>query len=119
MICPTCNTANRDDAKFCKVCGRSLATAAVAASSGYTSPAASVPALDTEPASSPVDEAPIEVHEDDISQEPTLIISPDKMMAYHQRLWHESVPAPEDESDAGVEASAPETESQAAPEPAA
>src|SRR5579859_5977645 len=112
MICPTCNTANRDDAKFCKVCGRSLATAAVAASSGYTPSAVAAPAPEIAP-------TPVEVHEEDISQEPTLIISPEKMMAYHQRLWHESVPAPEDESDAGVEASAPETESQAAPEPAA
>ncbi|HEY6540393.1 MAG TPA: protein phosphatase 2C domain-containing protein [Ktedonobacteraceae bacterium] len=118
MICPTCNTANRDDAKFCKVCGRSLATAAVAASSGYTSPAASVPALDTEPASSPVDEAPIEVHEDDISQEPTLIISPDKMIAYHQRLWRESAPAPEDENDAAASTGAAEAEPSSVPEPA-
>src|SRR5579859_6012114 len=119
MICPTCNTTNRDDAKFCKVCGRSLATATVAASSGYTPPAASAPAPEAEPASSPGEQAPVAVHEDDISQEPTLIISPEKMMAYHQRLWRESAPAPEDESDAGVEASAPETESQAAPEPTA
>ena len=110
MICPTCNTANRDDAKFCKVCGRSLATANVAASSGYAPSAVPTPAPETEP-------APVEIHEDDISQEPTLIISPEKMVAYHQRRWRESAPDPEDESDADIPASPPETESQAAPEP--
>lgn len=111
MICPTCNTANRDDAKFCKVCGRSLATANVAAASGYAPSAVPAPAPETEP-------APVEIHEDDISQEPTLIISPEKMVAYHQRRWRESAPDPEDESDAGVPASTPESELQAAPEPA-
>ena len=111
MICPTCNTANRDDAKFCKVCGRSLATATVAASSGHTPSAVAAPVPEIAP-------APVEVHEEDISQEPTLIISPEKMIAYHQRLWRESAPAPEDESDANVQASSPEDEPQAAPEPA-
>src|SRR5436305_226172 len=24
MLCPSCNTSNRDDAKFCKSCGRSF-----------------------------------------------------------------------------------------------
>ena len=24
MVCPSCNTANRDDAKFCKSCGQPL-----------------------------------------------------------------------------------------------
>ena len=111
MICPTCNTANRDDAKFCKVCGRSLATATVAASSGHTPSAVAAPAPETAP-------APIEAHEDDISQEPTLIISPEKMVAYHQRLWRESAPDPEEESDAAVPASPSETAAPSAPEPA-
>src|SRR5690348_4166607 len=106
MICPTCNTANRDDAKFCKVCGRSLATAAVAAPGGHTPSATAAPEPEIAPAST-------ELHEEDISQEPTLIISPEKMVAYHQRLWRESAPAPEDESDAGAEVSAPEDEPQA------
>ncbi len=111
MICPTCNTANRDDAKFCKVCGRSLAPAIVAASSGHTPSAAAAPAPEIAP-------IPAEVHEDDISQEPTLIISPEKMIAYHQRLWRESAPAPEDESDAAAQTGSPETGSQPASEPA-
>src|SRR6266702_1216683 len=29
MLCPTCNTPNRDDAKFCKKCGHSFHTEAV------------------------------------------------------------------------------------------
>ena len=33
MICPTCNTANRDDAKFCKGCGKRLPTEASAPAS--------------------------------------------------------------------------------------
>ncbi len=28
MLCPTCNTPNRDDAKFCKKCGHSFHTEA-------------------------------------------------------------------------------------------
>jgi serine/threonine protein phosphatase PrpC/rRNA maturation endonuclease Nob1 len=113
MICPTCNTANRDDAKFCKVCGRSLATAAVAASGGYTPPAAPAP----EPAPE-VETAPVPSQEEqDISEEPTLIISPEQMVAYHQRLWRESAPASEDESGSGVQSA--EEEPHGAPEPAA
>lgn len=115
MICPTCNTANRDDAKFCKVCGRSLATAAVAASSGYTPPATPAPAPEIEPAPAPVES---NEEEHDISEEPTLIISPEQMMAYHQRLWREPASASEDESGASQQSSATGTEQQAAPEPA-
>src|SRR5579859_2678660 len=111
MICPTCNTANRDDAKFCKVCGRSLATAAVSASGGHTPSAVATPAQEVEP-------APVEAHVEDISQEPTLIISPEQMVAYHQRRWRESTSDVEDESNPSVPASAPEPAAQAAPEPA-
>ena len=110
MICPTCNTANRDDAKFCKVCGRSLATAAVSASGGHAPSAVATPAPEAEP-------APVEAHVEDISQEPTLIISPEQMVAYHQRRWRESTSDAEDESNAGIPASAPEPASQAVPEP--
>lgn len=126
MICPTCNTANRDDAKFCKVCGRSLATATVAAPTGHA-PAGVAPASASEPAADAIQPIPpAEVSEEDISQEPTLIISPEKMIAYHQRLWRDDVasreasaPSQEDESDAGIPSGATSTEQQDTSEPAA
>ncbi len=131
MICPTCNTANRDDAKFCKVCGRSLATATVAASTG-NAPSEAVPAPATEPAADaqqPILPAPTETHEVDISQEPTVIISPEKMIAYHQRNWRDSVEsqaAPASVQEGGSDTSIPTnttaataTEQQATDEPSA
>ena len=128
MICPTCNTANRDDAKFCKVCGRSLATATVAASTGYA-PAGAAPASATEPAANAIQHilpAPAEAREEDISQEPTLIISPEKMIAYHQRIWRDGIEpqatqasAQEDASDASIPTNATATEQQASGEPPA
>jgi serine/threonine protein phosphatase PrpC len=124
MICPTCNTANRDDAKFCKVCGRSLATATVAAPTVYA-PAGAAPASATEPVADAIQYTPpAEAPEDDISQEPTLIISPERMIAYHQRLWRDGIgpqaePAQpqEGESNTSAPTSTTETEPQAAPEP--
>ena len=127
MICPTCNTANRDDAKFCKVCGRSLATATVAASTGHAPAGAesNSPVETDADAIQPVPQTPIEASEEDISQEPTLIISPEKMMALHQRHWRDGaesqdVPAPaqENESNSSVPASATATQQQATAEPA-
>jgi serine/threonine protein phosphatase PrpC len=131
MICPTCNTENRDDAKFCKVCGRSLATATVAALTQHA-PAEAVPALAPEPAADAfehIPQTPAEAREEDISQEATLIISPEKMMAFHQRLWRDSMepleplavsaPAREDKSDTSVPTSATATEQQATGESAA
>ena len=131
MICPTCNTENRDDAKFCKVCGRSLATATVAASAQHAlaeAAPASAPELAAD-AFPHIPQTPIEEREEDISQEPTLIISPEKMMAFHQRHWLDgmeplepptaSAPAQEDESDASAPTSATASEQQAASEPAA
>src|SRR5712691_4012796 len=128
MICPTCNTENRDDAKFCKVCGRSLVTATVAASAQHA-PAEAAPVSAPEPVADAfqhIPQTPIEAREEDISQEPTLIISPEKMMAFHQRAWRDgaepqavSAPAREDESDTGVPTNATATEQQANDEPAA
>ncbi len=57
MICPSCNTTNRDDAQFCKGCGYSLRVE--------------------------------ETAQQDLSLEPTLILSPEKMVAFHARRWNE------------------------------
>jgi serine/threonine protein phosphatase PrpC len=128
MICPTCDTANRDDAKFCKVCGRSLATATVAISAQHA-PAEAAPAPVPEPEADAFQHMPpafAEESEEDISQDPTLIISPEKMMAYHQRIWRDGVepqaasaPVENISVSASVPTSATATEQQATGEPAA
>ena len=97
MICPLCHTSNRDDAKFCKGCGQPLRAepahsadeavmaSAVPATSGQGS-AESVP-VQTEPVQPP--EAAATNNTEDISTAPTLILTPEKMMALHNRRWQE------------------------------
>ncbi len=47
MICPTCNTVNRDDAKFCKSCGKRLSVeSAPSAAAATTASAATIPTTD-------------------------------------------------------------------------
>jgi serine/threonine protein phosphatase PrpC len=67
MICPVCNAANRDDAKFCKKCGQSLHPAPVKAAV--------------------VNQAVASEAEEDISLAPTQIISPEQMMKMQARHW--------------------------------
>ncbi len=79
MICPSCNTSNRDDAKFCKKCGQPLRTEA-----------AKVPEAVV------VSQAPTPVQEDmntaeDISTAPTQIISPQEMVAFHVSRWQKDL----------------------------
>lgn len=102
MFCPSCNAPNREDAKFCKVCGHSLrveqakapeqVTASAPAaptwssspaptSEGGTQPTTSHSAAEPEPA-----EPEVQVQEDP-SLAPTLILSPDKVLAYRSRFW--------------------------------
>ena len=149
MICPTCHTPNRDDAKFCKGCGQNLrslageASAAVASQSeaavSASPPAAyapvspvnareqaesaphdqsgqnSAPLPDTAPAQAPASEN--NLSQDDISLAPTMIITPDRMQAYHHRLWErdQANQASEDVSDLPTVITAPS--SQEAQEP--
>jgi uncharacterized membrane protein YvbJ len=74
MICPSCDTPNRDDAKFCKKCGHSFRTEA-----------AKVPEAVqvSQNATSTPENAGIA---EDISLAPTQIISPEQMLAYHATL---------------------------------
>jgi serine/threonine protein phosphatase PrpC len=103
MVCPSCNTLNRDDAKFCKGCGKPLHAqfASVPAAPDATqvegsqveSPSNEQPQVENEqPSTGQADEAqaalpPERETGDDPSLAPTLILTPEKMMAYHQRRW--------------------------------
>lgn len=71
MVCPSCNTYNRDDAKFCKKCGHSFP--------------AETPEADQASASAP--EASAEGIVDDPSLAPTQILTAEQMMAFHRRRW--------------------------------
>ncbi|MFL5626352.1 MAG: protein phosphatase 2C domain-containing protein, partial [Ktedonobacteraceae bacterium] len=79
MICPSCDTPNRDDAKFCKKCGHAFRTEAAKASevAQVSSNATST--------STPENDA------EDISLAPTQIISPQQMMAFHANRWQQEV----------------------------
>ncbi len=77
MVCPSCNTQNRDDAKFCKKCGYPFHPAGTEAAPAQ---AAQSPAPVT------ASEAPASVTED-ISLAPTQILTPEQMMAIQRRRW--------------------------------
>jgi len=99
MNCPSCNTPNRDDAKFCKSCGRPLSPAGTSSASIPSSPedaqsSSAVGTLtdqtSTTSASPQGDTKPILVQEntsdvEDIATEPTLVLSPDQMESYRRR----------------------------------
>src|SRR6266487_3654146 len=74
MICPSCDTANREDAKFCKRCGHPFHTEA------RTPETAAVSQLSTT-AQESVNAV------DDPSLAPTQIISPQQMLAFHANRW--------------------------------
>ena len=78
MLCPSCNTPNRDDAKFCKKCGQSFHV--------ETAQVPQVAAVSQVPA--PVQE---QMDADDLSSAPTQIISPQKMLEIHSRRWQQEL----------------------------
>jgi serine/threonine protein phosphatase PrpC len=101
MICPTCNAPNRDDAKFCKSCGQPIRIQPTPISEEALSD--HVPEIPTstqeDNASSlmpqttgeqqPEDTLREEI--DDVSLEPTLILTPEKMIAYQSRRWQQQL----------------------------
>lgn len=87
MVCPSCDTQNRDDAKFCKKCGHPFHTESSAAIEVTAAPEAS-----QAPASAPVSTGPANVAED-ISLAPTQILTGEQMMAYHRRRWEREAEA--------------------------
>lgn len=106
MLCPSCNAQNRDDAKFCKGCGQSLrieqaASVAEQATTPEQESAANTP--EKSPGPAPVSQennsatvqpsqlqAPVEAQEEDPSQVPTLILTPEMVMAHRSRFWRMS-----------------------------
>ncbi len=106
MLCPSCHTPNRDNARFCKRCG--LSFTAPGGEAGQTeaagqpqssSPVAPVMTQE-QPQPSPADQplaqthAPMEIEPEDvedISLAPTQILTPQQMMAYHARRWQQEL----------------------------
>jgi serine/threonine protein phosphatase PrpC len=92
MLCPSCHTLNRENAKFCKGCGQSFtaetvgATLASQAAQGdvqhQSQPESGRAELqDGQPAQKNGSEF------DDPSLAPTQILTPQQMIAYHARRW--------------------------------
>ena len=90
MNCPSCDTLNRDDAKFCKKCGQPFHTAArvpeaAAVSQTPTAGQENIDALE------------------DISNAPTQIISPQQMMAFHANRWQKDLEQEQPHTAAGAQ----------------
>ncbi|HYA99863.1 MAG TPA: protein phosphatase 2C domain-containing protein [Ktedonobacteraceae bacterium] len=118
MICPTCNASNRDDAKFCKSCGQPLSLQPAPASrtdSGDDVSSTSV-AVQEEASPSTVqqmteEQKPEHLHVEEstsIDQEPTLILTPEKMIAYQSKLWQKQLEHNESFANDSLEVGTPQ-----------
>lgn len=97
MVCPSCHTPNRDNAKFCKKCGLSFTAetvgAAFAGTQGQHQQSAHADQSQAAPASAmPTEQAPASAGAaDDPSLAPTQILSPQQMLAYQTRRWQQEL----------------------------
>src|SRR5260370_42678359 len=98
MVCPSCNTANRDDAKFCKSCGQPLhpqqatASASVIDNEAPTPPTSAQASRESAPAQGEAEQQPefAPVREAaDMRIAPTLILTPGRMRAWNSRRCSE------------------------------
>src|SRR5581483_3656987 len=92
MVCPSCNTPNRDDAKFCKKCGYPFHNEVIEVTAAPQESQAPAPTQASTGPSNAVE---------DISLAPTQILTAEQMMAYHRRRWeHETEAEQQGESGA-------------------
>ncbi|GAC1383760.1 MAG: hypothetical protein NVS4B7_05530 [Ktedonobacteraceae bacterium] len=95
MICPSCDTPNREDARFCKKCGHPFSTQTVKM-----------------PEQAAVSQTSMPMQEEDISAvddpnlAPTQIISPQQMLAFHATRWQKETESEQAEVNVGGNATA-------------
>lgn len=98
MNCPSCNTPNRDDAKFCKGCGQRFSPASTQVPEAVAVNQAQTPAQVNS------------ISAEDLSQAPTLIVTPEQMVAFHARRWQQEVEREQSEGTTSADATAMDTE---------
>lgn len=105
MLCPSCHTLNRENARFCKGCGKSFvdesqqglqshqANGVENAGTGIAVSATQTPAVTTDDASTQTaTEQPgqsVNQQPEDISMAPTLVLPAEQMLELHARHWHD------------------------------
>lgn len=98
MNCPSCNTPNRDDAKFCKGCGQRFSPAATQVPEAVAVNQAQTPAQ--------VNSSGAE----DPSLAPTLILTPEQMVAFHGRRWQQEMEREPSQETASAASTATDSE---------
>lgn len=117
MLCPSCHTPNRDNARFCKRCGLSFTAPSEGNGQSENAEQVQTAAPDAamvaqQPAQQAVEadqnvgqtSAPLEIESvEDISLAPTQILTPQQMMAYHARRWQQELDQQQQPSGSAVD----------------